>query len=227
MSELEEKEFIEEQESFMSLRSRLTLQIVGAALFSALSIAIGALLTPTLTNLLRIPGWQIAIFDLISIVWVTCFFLFGEKAGILCCIIGALGLMPFDPSAPIGPLMKLAATVSLIIVPILFLKLYKKEAGMRKSQKLKNKRNIITYGLLGTALRIIVMVLLNLLVGLTIYSPFLNTITLEFLGLPGVTGITAIIIGAPIINAWQSAIDLIIPYMLVFGTKLDQKYKIW
>ena len=135
--------------------------------------------------------------------------------------------MPFDPSAPIGPLMKLAATISLIIVPILFLKLYKKEVGMRKSQKLKNKRNIITYGLLGTALRIIIMVLLNLLVGLTIYSPFLNTITLEFLGLPGVTGITAIIIGAPIINAWQSAIDLIIPYMLVFGTKLDQKYKIW
>lgn len=227
MSELEGKELIEEKESFMSRRSQLNLQIAGAALFSALSIVIGALLTPTLTKILRIPGWQIAIFDLISIIWVTCFFLFGEKAGILCCIIGSLGLMPFDDSAPIGPLMKLAATFSLIIVPIIFLKLYKREAGMRKSQKLKNHRNIITYGLLGTALRIIIMVMLNLLVGLTIYSPFLNYITLEFLGLPGVTGITAIIIGAPIINAWQSAIDLIIPYLIVFGLKLDKKFEIW
>ena len=217
----------EEKEAKRSYRTQTTLQITGAALFGALSIVVGALITPTLTDLLRVPGWQIAIIDLISLIWVTCFFLFGEKAGLLCCVIGALGLMPFDTSAPIGPLMKLAATVSLIIVPILFLKLYRKEEGIRKSQKLKNPRNIIIYGLLGTALRIIIMLLLNILIGLTIYSMFLDTITLEFMGLPGITGITAIIIGAPIINAWQSGLDLIIPYIIVFGTKLDQKYEIW
>ena len=229
MSELQEKrvESVSEKKAKMTRSSRITLQISGAAVFGALSIVIGALLTPTLTELLRVPGWHIAIIDLISIIWITCFFLFGEKAGILCCIIGSLGLMPFDTTAPIGPLMKLAATVSLIIVPILFLKLYRKEEGIRKSQKLKNPRNIIIYGLLGTALRIIIMLLLNILIGLTIYSMFLDTITLEFTGLPGITGITAIIIGAPIINAWQSGLDLIIPYIIVFGTKLDQKYEIW
>ncbi|MFX1590570.1 MAG: hypothetical protein ACFFC1_20750 [Promethearchaeota archaeon] len=229
MSELEEKrvESVPEKEAKMTRSSRITLQLTGAATFGALSIVIGALLTPTLTKLLRVPGWQIAIIDLISLIWVTCFFLFGEKAGILCCIIGSLGLMPFDTTAPIGPLMKLAATVSLIIVPILFLKLYRKEEGIRKSQKLKKPRNIIIYGLLGTALRIIIMVLLNILIGLTIYSMYLDSWTLEFLGLPGITGITAIIIGAPIINAWQSGLDLIIPYIIVFGTKLDQKYEIW
>ena len=227
MSELEGKELYKEQESFMSRRSQLTLQIVGAALFSALSIVIGALLTPTLTNLIRIPGWFIAIIDLISLVWVVCFYLFGVKAGILCCIIGTFGLMPFDPSAPVGPLMKLAATISLIIVPILFLKLYKRDSTIKRSQKLKKPHNIIIYGALGTLLRIIVMVILNILVFLTIFSLFLDQVSLEFLGLPQITGMTAVIIGAPIINAWQSVLDLGIPYFLVYGTKLDERLNVW
>ncbi|TFG02570.1 MAG: hypothetical protein EU542_04650 [Promethearchaeota archaeon] len=227
MTDLEERRLSEEQESFMSLRSRLTIQIVGAALFSALSIVIGALLTPTLTNAIRIPGWFIAIIDLISLVWVTCFYLFGAKAGILCCIIGTVGLMPFDPSAPIGPLMKLAATVSLISVPILFLRLYKRDGVIKKSQKLKKPHNIIVYGALGTFLRIIVMVILNIIVFLTVFSLFLDQVSLEFLGLPQITGMTAVIIGAPIINAWQSVLDLGIPYFIVFGLKLDERLNIW
>lgn len=220
MVELEEK-------TIMTRRSRLTLEITGAALFSALSIVVGTFLTPTLTNLLRIPGWFIAIIDLISLIWIVCFLLFGARAGLVCCIVGTFGLMPFDPSAPVGPLMKLAATVSLIIVPIIFLKLYKHTEGVRYSQKLKNRRNYIFYGLLGTILRIIVMVFLNVLVFLTVFSLYLNQITLAFLGLPEVTGLTAIIIGAPIINAWQSGLDLVIPYIIVFGLQLDQKFEIW
>jgi len=227
MTELEGKDFIEEKESFMGRRSQLTLQIVGAALFSALSIVVGALLTPTLTNLIRIPGWFIAIIDLISLVWIVCFYLFGVKAGILCAIIGTIGLMPFDPSAPVGPLMKLAATLSLISVPIIFLRLYKRENDIKSSQKLKKPHNILIYGALGTVVRIVVMVLLNVLVFLTVFSLFLDQVSLEFLGLPQITGMTAVIIGAPIINAWQSVLDLGIPYILVFGAKLDEKLNLW
>jgi riboflavin transporter FmnP len=200
---------------------------VGAALFSALSIVVGALLTPTLTNLIRIPGWFIAIIDLISLVWIVCFYLFGVKAGILCAIIGTIGLMPFDPSAPVGPLMKLAATLSLISVPIIFLRLYKRENDIKSSQKLKKPHNILIYGALGTVVRIVVMVLLNVLVFLTVFSLFLDQVSLEFLGLPQITGMTAVIIGAPIINAWQSVLDLGIPYILVFGAKLDEKLNLW
>ncbi|MEJ2293859.1 MAG: hypothetical protein P8Y23_03750 [Candidatus Lokiarchaeota archaeon] len=227
MSELEGKEFIEEKESFMGKRSQLTLQIVGAALFSALSIVIGALITPTLTQVLRIPGWFIAIIDLISLVWVACFYLFGVKAGILCCLIGTIGLMPFDESAPIGPLMKLAATLSLIIVPILFLRLYKNDGMTKRSQKLKKLHNIIVYGALGTLLRVIVMVILNVVVFLTVYSTYVDQVSLAFLGLPQVSGMTAVLIGAPIINTWQSALDLGVPYIIVYGMKLDEKLNVW
>jgi len=226
MVELEEK-LPNEEKTIMTKRSRITLEITGAALFSALSIVVGTFLTPTLTNLLRIPGWFIAIIDLISLIWVVCFLLFGPRAGLVCCIVGTFGLMPFDPSAPVGPLMKLAATVSLIIVPIIFLKLFKHKEDIRNSQKLKKRSNYILYGLLGTALRIIVMVFLNILVFLTVFSLYLDQITLAFLGLPEVTGLTAVIIGAPIINAWQSGLDLVIPYIIVFGLQLDQKFEIW
>ncbi len=227
MTDLTQERKSEEKETIHTIETNITLEITGAALFSALSIAVGALLMPTITNLLRIPGWFIAIIDLISLIWVACFFLFGVRAGLLCCIVGTLGLMPFDLSAPIGPLMKLFATVSLIIVPIIFLKLYKREPGVRKSQKLKKVNNFVIYGVLGTLLRIVVMVLLNILVFLTVFSGYLDQISLAFLGLPEVTGLTAVIIGAPMINAWQSGLDLIIPYIIVFGGKLDQQFEIW
>lgn len=227
MTDLKQENITEEKKTSPTQKSKVTLEITGAALFSALSVVVGALLTPTLTDLLRIPTWYIAIIDLISLIWVTCFYLFGPRAGLLSCIIGTLGLMPFDKSAPLGPLMKLTATVSLIIVPIVFLKLYKRESGVRTSQKLKKSNNILLYGVLGTLLRIVIMTLLNILVSLTLLSTSLSGITLTFLGLPEVTGLTAIIIGAPLINAWQSGLDLIIPYIIVFGGKLDHQLEIW
>ena len=74
MVDLESK-LSDEEKSVMTKRSRITLEITGAALFSALSIVVGTFLTPTLTNLLRVPGWFIAIIDLISLIWVKRFFL--------------------------------------------------------------------------------------------------------------------------------------------------------
>jgi len=218
-----EEQISEEKETQTSKSSQLVLQIAGAALFGALSIVISAFTTPILP---RVPGWFIAIIDPVSIIWVTCFLIFGARSGLLCCVLGTFGLMPFDPSAPVGPLMKLAATVALIIVPIMFLKLYKTEEGVRKSQKLKEIKNFVIYGVLGTLLRIVVMTLLNILVLLTVFSVFLDQTSLAFLGLPEVTGLTAVIIGAPLINAWQSGLDLIIPYIIVFGLKIDEKFEI-
>ena len=81
MVDLESK-LSDEEKSVMTKRSRITLEITGAALFSALSIVVGTFLTPTLTNLLRVPGWFIAIIDLISLIWVVCFLLFGARAGL-------------------------------------------------------------------------------------------------------------------------------------------------
>lgn len=217
-------EDVEEKESKLSGKTLYTLEIAGAAIFGALSIVVSVVITPLIP---RVPGWFIAIVDPISIIWITCLLIFGVRSGLLCLAVGTIGLMPWDPYPLIGPPMKFSATFSLIIVSIIFLKLYKQKEGIRNSQKLKEPRNYIIYGVLGTILRIIIMLFLNILVFLTVFADFLSFVNLEFLGLPNVSGWTAIFIGAPIINAYQSVIDLVIPYFIVFGLKLDTKFEIW
>jgi len=196
-----------EIESFMGKHSRLILQIAGGSIFGALSSVL-SFLAPVLP---RTPQ-GLAFFDPISIIWVIAFLIFGPLAGILASVIGMLTLMPFDSFAPIGPIMKFAATFSLIIVPILVLKLYKSKSGERKSQVIKKPRNYIIYGSLGAILRIVVMVLLNIWVYLLFFGP---------------DGLEAYLIVVVFINALQSLWDLLIPYLIVFGLKLDQSFEVW
>jgi riboflavin transporter FmnP len=205
---MSETEFVEEKETFLSGNTRLTLQIVGAAIFSALSLIVSLYVVPYLP---RTPE-GFAYFDPVSIIWVTCFLIFGPLAGVLCCVIGMTVLFPFDPFAPIGPLMKFSATFSLIIIPILMLYLYKREEEGRKSQKLKIPKNYIIYGALGTIFRIIVMVILNIIV---------------YLAMVGTTGLEYWIVIVILLNALTSLWDLLIPYLLVFTSKLDEKFEIW
>jgi riboflavin transporter FmnP len=224
MTDSTQEHITEERETSMSKSSQLVLQISGAALFGALSIVLSAFLTPIIP---RVPGWGIAIIDPVSIIWIMCFLIFGTKSGILCCLIGTLGLMPFDPFTPIGPLMKFSATFALIIVPIMFLKLYRTEEGVRNSQKIKKLRNYIVYGLFGVILRIGIMMIFNYLLFITLFANFLAFVSLEFIGLPGVTGWTAVILGVILINAFTSIWDLFIPYAIVFGLKIDKNFSIW
>lgn len=219
----------DEKASKMSKSAQQTLKLSGAAIFGALSLIMSAYLTPILA---RIPGWQIAIFDPISLVWITCFLIFGVEAGLMSLVIGAFGLLPFDPTAWLGPMMKFSATFSLLIVPIIILKLYKREEGISNSKKLKDRKNFIICGILGTALRCVVMLILNIVVFLTIYAGYEVFVDLAFIGLPGITSWTAIVIGVILINAYQSALDLLIPYVIVYGAldyglKLDEKFEIW
>ena len=219
----------DEKEAKMSKSAQRTLKIAGAAIFGALSLIMSAFLTPILA---RIPGWQIAIFDPISIVWITCFLIFGVEAGLLSLVIGVFGLLPFDPTAWLGPMMKFSATFSLLIIPIIVLRLYKRAEGISNSKKLKDRKNFIVCGILGTVLRCIVMLILNIAIFLTIYAGYEVGVNLAFIGLPGISSWTAIIIGVIIINAYQSVLDLLIPYIIVYGAldyglKLDEKFEIW
>ncbi|MFX1566770.1 MAG: hypothetical protein ACFFCV_00225 [Promethearchaeota archaeon] len=205
-----ETEFNEEKETetFLSKSTRLILQIVGAAIFGALSLILSLYVVPYLP---RTPQ-GFAYFDPVSIIWFTCFLIFGPLAGILCCVIGMLVLFPFDPFTPIGPLMKFSATFSLMIVPILLLYLINRKGGGRKSQKLKKPKTYIIYGALGILVRIIVMVILNIVVYLAFY---------------GSDGLEYWIIIVILLNALTSVWDLLVPYLLVFIPKLDQKFEIW
>ncbi|MFX1594158.1 MAG: hypothetical protein ACFFCL_15820 [Promethearchaeota archaeon] len=222
---MSETEFLKEKESKLSGKTLYTLEIAGAAIFGALSTILSVFTAPYLP---RVPGMPIAYLDPVSFIWITCFLIFGVRSGLFCSIIGTVTLMFADlANAPWGPLMKFAATLSLIIVPIVFLKLYKKEEGIRKSQVIKVPRKYIIYGSIGTGLRVVITLLLNIILALTVYAPFIAYVNLEFLGHPEITGITALMIGFPLINAWQSVFDLGVPYLIVYGAKIDEKFNIW
>jgi len=201
----------EEKKSIMTPKTRLTLQIAGAAIFGALSAIIFPILKPFI-DLTRVPQ-GLALFDPISIIWMACFLIFGPLAGILCCVIGFATLIPFDTSIPvIGPLMKLCATLPLVVIPTLFLKLYKQEKDSFNSSKLKNPKNFIISAIFGIIIRIIIMLLLNI----AVYIAFFGT-----------EGLEAWLILVIWVNALTSIWDLFIPYGLIYGTKLDEKFEIW
>jgi hypothetical protein len=223
----------DEKETKMSRKAQFTIQLAGGAIFGAISYVVSAITTANPILVPRIPGWGIAIVDPISIVWVTCFLIFGVEAGFLCCFVGFFTLIPFDTwLGVVGPLMKLGATLSLIIVPIMLLRLYKYEDGKRNSQKLKKPKNYVIYGALGVVLRVFVMLIFNILIFSTLLAGQEGWISLEFMGLPTVSGWTAIIVGVILINLFTSIWDLLFPYMIVFGAldyglKLDEKFEIW
>lgn len=205
---MSDTEVVEEVETFLSKKTRFTIQIVGGAIFGALSLVFSLYVVPYLP---RTPE-GFAFFDPVSIIWVTCFLIFGPLAGILCSIIGMVVLFPFDPFTPIGPLMKFSATFSLMIVPILLLYIFKHKKGERMSQKLKEPKTYILYGALGVVLRIVVMVFLNIIVYLSFY---------------GSDGLEYWIILVILLNSLTSLWDLLFPYLLVFTSKLDEKFEIW
>lgn len=182
-----------------------TLEIAGAALFGALSIVVSfsAAFIP------RLP-WGIALLDPISIVWMVCFLIFGIRSGIICSVAGTMGLMFFDPFAPIGPFMKLAATLPMIIVPFVILKMTKKNESY-SGRDFASSKLWFSSGVIATLIRIVIMMpLVIVVVSLLFGTPIIEIVTYVL-----------------ILNAWQSAWDIAVPWIFVFPTKIYEKYCIW
>ncbi|MFX1397700.1 MAG: hypothetical protein ACFFAS_11740 [Promethearchaeota archaeon] len=204
----------DEKEAKMSSGVRYTIQLSGAAIFIALSW----ILTITTTPYLPQTPEGFAYFDPVSIVWFMCFLIFGPLAGVLCSTAGMFVMMPYDDMAPIGPLMKFLATMSLML-PFLLYSLYKLYRHEEAHKWLKKPLVFITLSVIGIVLRILIMNLSNALVWL------------YYFGLP-IEGLPDWLIFVSIMNPIQSLSDLIVPYIIVFGAmgyglRLDDKFQIW
>ncbi len=189
--------------------------MAGAAIFGALGAVVAFMTAPYLP---RVPGWGIAWFDPVSIIWVTCFFIFGAAAGILCCFIGTVALMFVDPFVPIGPVMKLLATLPMILIPLIVLKL--KKSWNYSSIELKGKKIIpLTFTAIGVRLVIMFPVNVSLFVfmfgGIESATPFW--------GLEGIWVILAVVV---LINTLQGIWDIAVSWVIIYPTKIYQ-YAIW
>lgn len=192
-----------------SKRSEFTIKIAGGAIFGALSAVIAFVLSPII-NASRISAlWGMALFDPTSWIWIICFLIFGPLAGVISSVIGAFGLLIIDLN-PIGPVFKITATLPLIVIPTLILKLWEKNTV--NSKKLKDPKKYAMSGIISIAVRIGVMLIFNIIYILVVFGG---------LDLPFVIAVVLIV------NTYTSVFDLVIPYLLVFVPKLDEKFEFW
>ncbi|MHA1409459.1 MAG: hypothetical protein ACTSQY_03905 [Candidatus Odinarchaeia archaeon] len=192
-----------------------TITITGGAIFSAISLLFALVLTPIVP---RLPVWGIALIDPISIIWITCFLIFGITAGIICAFIGFVGLFFVDPFVPWGPLFKLAATLPLIIIPYLYIRLSTKSAGDGElGNMFSSGRFYLTATLPAVLVRVILMVIFNILFAYLIIPGFI-----EASG--GLLVFILIVIG---INIEQSVWDLLIPWLITYPTGIYHMHRFW
>ncbi|MHA1791710.1 MAG: hypothetical protein ACTSVI_03635 [Promethearchaeota archaeon] len=203
-----------EELSVNKRNKNLSLEIAGAAVFIGISAILSAYITPILP---RIPGWGIALIDPISIIWITCFLLFGWKSGFLCLGAGSLVLFIFDPTG-IGPIFKFFATLPFMLIPtvIYFIKKRKLEDKTMFQEWTLKKKNYMISMLVAWPVRLGLMIVCNFILFTTIWASYLNFVTLSFIGLEQITAWTALTIGVIIINSWQTIFDVIFPYLLSF-----------
>ena len=198
-------------------RKNITIEIVGAAIFSALSIVLSVYLPP-----FRL-AWGIAYFDPVSIIWITSFLIFGFRAGILTSIIGTVGLILVDPFlAYFGPFMKFLSTIWFVLIPYLYIRLIKKSRFSGK--ELKKLSNFIPSMLISWLVRCVLMSILNYLI---ITYMFEMEVDLGWLGFSELTGNLAILITVFLINTIMTLFDTIVPYLLVFTTGIYDRFEIY
>jgi riboflavin transporter FmnP len=188
---------------------KLLIQLAGGAIFGALSAVVAFVLSPII-NVSKISAlWGMALFDPTSWIWIISFLIFGPIAGLVSSAVGSFGLFLIDIN-PIGPVFKFTATIPLIIVPTLILKLWKKNTS--NSNRLRDPKKYALTGVISIVTRIVVMLVFNIIYLIVLYGG---------LDLPFVIAVVLII------NTYTSVLDLIVPYLLVYTTRIDEKFDFW
>ena len=179
-------------------------KVVVASVLASLSIAVA----PIVEIVPRIPGWGIALFDPVSLFWIVSFLIGGIWVGLVSTVAGTIGVFLYDPTA-IGPVMKLIATLPMIIVPWLGVRRLRREVG---GESLSNARFFFKFTIIAFIVRILLMVPINVAYGAIAYPFF----TIEF-----------IVTYAIILNAVASFWDALVPYILVHKTQVFKTFKMW
>ncbi len=196
-------------------------RVVVAALLAALSIAV----TPTAAYVPRL-SWGIALFDPTSIFWIIAFLVGGIWVGLVSMSAGILLLNFFDPFAPVGPLVKLLATLPMIVIPWLGTKFVQwRSRGDPSLQDSQEETDTKAAGrILSKPKFFVLMMILALFVRLAITIPVNLSVVPT---LYGVTDINFIIIYTIVLNISTSFFDALIPYIVVYPTSVYDNFKLW
>jgi riboflavin transporter FmnP len=209
---------VNKNERIVSVKNKnITLIIAGGAIFAALSYALQVITAPYV-DVLRVPGWFIAFFDPVSIIWIMSFFIFGLEGGLLTSVIGAILLVTTDPTPAsfVGPSMKFIATITLMVTPWVITKIKKTKLS---SEYLLNHKVLIKNWIIAVLFRAGIMCVLNWIALAYVFPLFFTMdvlwLNLDWLGLPTINGWTAVMVTAILINILQSVWDYFVSYAVV------------
>jgi hypothetical protein len=177
----------------------------------AISGILGAL---SLVGFSPIASWipryaGIALIDPISFCWIIAFLIGGIKVGLLTTFAGSIGLFYFDPYTPVGPIFKILATLPMILIPWIGMRLRNPDAG---GEFLGSVKEFAVLMFLAYLVRLGIMIPLNLAVA-PIFFPEMDAVL--------------IIMNALILNTSQSALDAIGSFLIVHSSSLFKHFGMW
>ncbi|MBN1328705.1 MAG: hypothetical protein JXA54_04450 [Candidatus Heimdallarchaeota archaeon] len=219
------------------------IELAAGAILGGLSVLLGftwdAYVESIMGSVTFAPG--MSWFDIMAVPILVAFFVFSVRSGMIAAIIGC-GSIIFYLSEPYGWLAmqpKFVASVSMFLIPWIFLKIVKKRQ-MRKNKETKflqrfkysteTFKPIVNYIILmGVAIigRAIVMFGFNLFVTLPLYGwLFSDRTTFAWVG----TDPKFFLITSALYSSWnlvQGVADAVISYLIVYPTRLYKLYSTW
>ncbi|MHA1902424.1 MAG: hypothetical protein ACXADL_00065 [Candidatus Thorarchaeota archaeon] len=200
--------------------SEITKEIVTAAVLAALSIAV----TPIASYIPRVGSFGIALFDPVSFFWIIAFLIGGPRVGLTSMAAGTIVLNFFDPYAPIGPALKFLATLPMVMIPWIGVKL----ANRRPDEDIriddKNQGGLRGGTLLAGPVKYLLLMLIAIPLRLAIMIPT-NMVVVPILW--GATDLLFIITYTVSLNLLQSVFDIAVPWLVVHPTGVYKYFKMW
>ncbi|NHJ38838.1 MAG: hypothetical protein FK731_02315 [Asgard group archaeon] len=221
----------------------ITIEIAAGAILGGLSVLLGftwdAYVESLIGSVIFAPGmtW----FDVLAVPILIAFFVFSIRSGLIAAVIGC-GSIAFYLSEPYGWLAmqpKFVASVSMFLVPWIFLKIVNRRNKKTGRETWLSKRfsyssetfnpivNYIILMLMAIIGRAVIMFIFNLFVTLPVYGwLFSDRTTFAWVG----TDPKEFLILSSLYSSWnlvQGTADALISYLIVYPTKLCKKFSTW
>ncbi len=181
-----------------------TYEITAAAALAALAAAL------QIVHIGWMSPWGMWV-DLVAVSWIAAYLLYGGRTALAVSVVSALIITFVDPSTWLGATAKWLATMPMIAVMVIMQKSLKME--IKDFGKLKV---LLAAMALAVAIRAAVMIPFNYYFAIPIWTGWSTAEAMQFVPWWAIMGI----------NAVQTAVEVVLAWLLVFRFKLD-RFSVW
>jgi len=160
--------------------------------------------------------------DLVGVVWVLAFFLYGVTEALLVSVISTIFILGYSTTMGVGATMKFIATVPMFLVPAALLRLpffSEKDSGAFKRILV-----VSAAGFFAIVVRLIVSTIANYYWAIPLFLGMPSDVVLQRnFG----NSIWAFIVFVASMNVLQGVVDILAPWLLAFRLGLSERFRTW